>query len=306
MSLGASRWRLIRQFMTESVLLAFMGAVVGTATAAGAMRLLTGWLASEIPRAVEIRFDGAVFLFLLGTTALAAVLLGSAPAFQISRVNLNDTLKNAGGRGLEVGAHQRWKNLLVAAEIALSFVLLIGAGLLLKTLWQLQHTASGMDAENVLTFRLWLAKNRYPTGAAASRFYRRVLEQIEALPGVDSADAIALALAVSGVYGVMAFVVARRTQEFGIRFALGAQTRDVLRLVFLYGLRWVVVGIGIGLLGAIALTRFLGSLLSGVSPTEPGVYVAVATLLMSAAIAACLIPAYRASRMNPMVALRYE
>jgi putative ABC transport system permease protein len=497
-ALGAGRGRIIRQLLTESLLLVLIGGVLGTLGAIVGIDLLVKLAPQGIPRLEHVGINARV----LGWTALVSLLTGVAcglaPAWQSARLKLNDALKD-GGRGTTEGAGQRrWRNSLVVVELALAVMLLIGAGLLLKSLWRLQQVDPGVKEERVLTMFLSLGEQRYGQGQPLVDFYARLLEGVQALPGVraaalsnslppgsiefstvfhiegrpsapdqtppvayvirtspsypstlgialrsgrqftasdnaeaprvmlinetfqrrffpnedplgkridvgggeqrmwreivgvigdvkynglvdevqpavyqplaqsqtrriylslktDTADplgltpavrnviklidseipiaqisameqrlaaaraqlrfrttlialfaALALILACIGIYGVISYSVAQRTHEIGVRLALGAQSRDVLRLVARQGLNLTLAGVGCGLIASLALTRLMQQLLFQVKPTDPLTFVGTAVLLAGVALLACWIPARRATKVDPMIALRAE
>jgi putative ABC transport system permease protein len=498
-ALGASRWRVVRQLLTESVLLSLVGGGLGLLLAMWGVDLLLKLNGSKIPRAAEIGLDSRVVLFTLGVSLLTGVVFGLAPAFQTSDVNLHDTLKE-GGRSGKTGVRRGVRNALVVAEMSFAVVLLVGAGLLIRSFVELQQVSPGFEPRGVLAMQVSLPQNKYADANARALFGRRMLEQLRALPGVksagtttslplsganqsgsftiegrpqapgedpphgsrwlasedyfetmgirlvrgrffdahDTADAqpvaivdetlarkywgtedpvgkrisfegpdnqprwrevvglvehvrneglegesrgeyyapyaqatgggpnlfivvrtdgdpaslapsvrgaiasvdrdlpvfrvatmeqmvsdslaqrrfsmllfgifaaLALVLAVVGLYGVMSYAVAQRTHEIGLRMALGAQGSDVLRMVVGQGMGLVAVGLGIGLLGALALTRLMSSLLYGVSAADPLTYAGIAILLGVVALLASYVPARRATKVDPMVALRYE
>jgi putative ABC transport system permease protein len=493
-ALGASRIRLIRQFLTESILLALAGGVVGAFLADLGVQALVALASRQIPRAAEVRLDGTVFLFLLGVCLLCGIIFGLMPAFQSTGRGVQEGLKE-GGRSGGIGGHSEgYRNALVIAEFALALVLLIGAGLLLRSFVALNSVDSGLKAGGVLTVSVSVPQGKYPSGSMWRRFYEPALERIEALPGVraagiirllplqnwgtngdfaiegrppaepgqapfaeyreispryframgipmvkgrdfsaqDSANslpvaiindalarkyfqgqnpvgqkiqwdswttivgvagsirqagldrdplpelyfpaaqrpdaisgmtlaisssveptsltrpiesaihsvdpsqpvfgvktmervvadslssqrlyvwllgvfaAIALILASAGIYGVMSYLVTRRTQEFGVRMALGASTSDILRMVLRQSLMLIAVGVAIGLVGAFAVTRVLTNFLFGVKPTDLATFGAVSLVLIVVALIATYLPALRATKVDPMVALRYE
>ena len=505
-ALGASRRRIVRQLLTESLLLGAAGGALGSLLALWAFAFLQQLVPSGMREMVELKLDLTVLLFTLGVSLLAGVAFGLAPALQASRTDLNDALKQGGARG-GVGAGRRLRGAFVVAEVALALVLLVGAGLLIQTLYRLRDQYSELRPENVLTLRTQLADNRYGEPARRAAFYEQVLSRVKSLPGVvavgyttavpltrkgganglslegrdngpsstwnanhrqvspdyframgqtlregrafderdderaqpvaaineamaraywpgesalgkrfkvgapdaaepwltivavlsdvrqmgadepvkpemyipyrqaapywpkppysfftprdlvvrTSADprslvaavrgvvhevdayqpvsgvrtmdevlgietaqrrlgmilltafaALALLLAALGIYGVLAFFVVQHTREIGVRLALGARPADVLRLVVGRGMRLALVGVGLGLAASFGLARLLASLLYEVSPGDPATYALVAVLLACVALLACLVPARRATKVDPMVALRYE
>jgi predicted permease len=495
-AIGAGRWRIVRQLLTESLALSFAGGALGLLIAFWGLDALRALAPGNIPRLQNIALDGRVLLFTSVVTMLTGVLFGLAPALRSSRVNLGETLKE-GGRALAGGGGQRLRDVLVVVEIALSLVLLAGAGLLVRSFVRVQQVEPGFDARGVLSMRLSVTGTPY-AGERSTEFYRQLLERARAMPGVESAgvasiiplgggigwggvtiegyvpttgqeaiqsdfriagvgyfetmrvplvsgryfderDAaegapkvaivdenmartywpgqeavgrrlkfgddddtpwqtvvgvvgsvkqyaldtdsrvtvytphgqnpsgtmyvaartsgdpgalaqalttearaiepnvpvydvkpmterlsdslarrrfamtalglfalVAMLLAAVGIYGVMSYSVAQRTREIGVRVALGASRWDVLGLVLRRGMLLAALGIGAGLAGALPLARVLGSLLFGVSASDPVTYAAISLLLALAALLACYIPARRATKVDPMVALRYE
>lgn len=491
-ALGASRRRLIHQMLTESLLIAMLGGGAGLLVANGGIKALVALGPKGIPRMHMVSLDWRTFVFTLSAAALTGVLFGLAPALQVSKINLNESLKE-GGRGSSGGSrHNRLRGLLVVAEVSLAFVLLIGAGLLMRTFFYLQRVDPGFKSANVLTATVDLPGARYPTWRKASAFYHDLIARVAALPGVeeagvtsdlpwtgydentsfgiegrqfsddespsaqyhfassdyfravgiplvagrffsesDDADApkvilinksmadrywpdedavgkrvrlwgetrtitgivgdlkdspgelrakpgffypvsqqvqsglvlvirtqgdpmnliattrneiaaldkdlplsdiktldqvsiaalartrftmlllsvfagVALLLAAVGIYGVMSYSVTQRTHEIGIRVALGAQQRDVISLVARQGLTLALAGLGAGMAAALALTRVMSSLLFGVGATDPITFAGIAVLLIGVALGACFVPARRATKMDPMIALRHE
>ncbi len=500
-ALGASRWRVVRQLLTESLLLSFMGGTLGLLLALWGVDALAGALPEDVPRVRDIALDGRVLLFTLVVAVVTGLVFGLAPALAASRLDVNEALKES-GRGTGGGwQRNRLRSFLVVAEIALSLVLLVGAGLLLKSFVRLRAINPGFDPDGVLTLSVALPQAKYATPAAQAGFFQQFLTRTAAAPGVeasagvfplpfsgdnaranfeiegqpaasagetpnalsciitpdylralhiplrngrafterdtasaprvvlinetfarrffagtdpigrrltvasfadlakpatceivgivgdvkhngldDEAEAecylpyqqatlsfmslivrskngnptalvagareavaqldkdlpitdikpmtawlaasvaprrfnllllgafglLALCLATVGIYGVMSYAVAQRTHELGIRLALGAQPRDVLRLVVGQGLMLTLLGVAAGLLGALALTRVLASLLFSVTATDPLVFAGMALLLMLVALGACYLPARRATKVDPLIALRHE
>jgi putative ABC transport system permease protein len=495
-ALGASRLRVIQQLLTESLMLALAGGVAGLLLALWGVALLTRLLPQEFPRLGEIRLDWRVVGFTFVASVLTGILFGLAPALQISKADVQEALKESGRGASGSRRHNRLRSLLIVGEVALSVVLLVGAGLLFRSFLQLQSVNTGFTSEQVLTMRLSPAGSNYRRDADYIAFYDQTLQRISAIPGVAAVGAIntlplakgpqagfriegrpplttdkwpggnyrcvstdyframkiavvqgrgftdrdtetaprvvminealaardfpnenpigkrislgndaqpiwweivgvvanvrslelreaaapefylsslqdsfanmfvvvqtsveptavaasvrnaaaevdktaavsdvttmdhivsaavtqprfnvfllglfsgiALLLSAAGIYGVTAYSVTQRTHEFGIRLALGAQVGDVLKMIVRQGMVLISAGIVVGLLVSFALTRLLRTLLFGVSVTDPLTFVAITFLLALVALVACYIPARRATKVDPLVALRYE
>jgi putative ABC transport system permease protein len=497
-ALGAGRGRLMRQLLTESLVLALGAGVVGLAFAYAATGALVALAPRDLPRLDEIRLSGGVLWFTLGVSLASGVLFGLVPAFRISASGLIDSLRE-GGRSLTGGVRsRRMRAALVVAEFAMAVLLLAGAGLMIRTLAFLRGVDPGFDPDHVLTLRLAVSNSRFPERAQVAQFYQQLLDRLTALPGVRNAGAIrdftliatpnsggftiegrapepeenqieatidpvtpgffstmsvplrggrfigrqdgpnnppvtminetmarrfwpkddpvgkrykfggpqsdepwmtivgvvadmrrqgldrvarcetfqplaqtpsrnmylvirtsgdplamatavraevraldpntpiigmstmdrvlgesiaerkfqamllsvfsgiALLLAAIGIYGLMYQAVARRTHEIGVRMALGAGARDVLAMILREGVGLALGGTLLGLALALALTRALATLLYGVGATDPVTFAGAAGILIVTAIAASAIPALRATRVDPMEALRYE
>jgi putative ABC transport system permease protein len=493
-ALGASRLRLVRQWLTESSLLALLGGALGLLFATWSVRVMIAISPVRVPRVGDVDIDSRALVFTLGISTLTGLLFGLAPALQFSKPALNETLKEGGRRGT-ADFSPRLRNALMVSEVALALVLLINAGLLVKSFRHLLDVRLGFNPKNVLTLELAPPAMKYPYYPERAEFYQQIIERIRALPGVEhvgtindlpiaagslitpiqiegrppesqphitaawrvaSADyframqipllsgryfteqdnvsaprvaiidhsfarwafpnenpigkrlilntgsptayeivgivgdvkhrgldlqidpafylpmrqrpslyarlvirtttdpatltsavrkaiwevdkdhpiynvktmeqhvaesisrrrfsmlmlsafaLIALLLSMVGIYGVMAFVVTQRTHEIGIRMALGARPRDVLKLVVGQGVKLITAGVALGLVGALALSRFLMSLLYEVSATDPMTFAGVALLLAVVALVACYLPARRALKVDPLVALRHE
>ena len=493
MALGASRWRVVRQLLTESLALATLGGACGSLLAVWGVDLLVAMSPENIPRLHEIGVDRQVLGFTLLISLATGIIFGLAPALAASRPDLNEALKE-GGRSATPGASRgRMRATLVIVEVALALLVLVGAGLLGKSFVRLRSVDPGFQPAKLLTMWLFLADARYTKEAPRLAFLKELNARLEALPGVEgvgigddlpiagtdtSTDltvegreasggeqlmsgvhvvnpryleamgipllkgrtfterdtseapevvlvnetmarrlwpgqeavgkrikllgpnwaevvgvvrdvkhnglnaeptmdayvshlqapwpwmsvslrsnldpvalrasvrrevqaidpnqavanfktmdqvigesvgerrlslvlfglfgAVALLLAGVGIYGVMGYGVTQRTHEIGIRMALGAQTGDVLKLVVGQGMTLALAGVAAGLLGAFGLTRLMISLLFGVSATDTFTFVVIALVLAGVALLACYLPARRASRIDPMVALRYE
>ena len=487
-ALGAGRFRIVRQMITESVLLALLGGSLGTLLAIWGVDLLVAVSAGSIPPTAQVRIDATVLGFTLLISLLTGVLFGLVPALRTMQLNLSESLKEGGRSGSEGAGRNLTRNVLVVFESAVAVVLLIGAGLLIRSLIELQNTKPGFDAHNVLTMRFDLPEKKYRASEYTVHFFKELESRIGSLPGVESVGLIselplsgqpndmpytvegrpdlgsdddfrrvntqyfralripfvrgrnfteqevqqgakvvvisellaqqvfpneeplgkrlvmmmgnqpfeiigvvgdirhrglesqplaamymptyepgmnlvirtpgdpttlaaavrkevqaidadqpvaavktmeqwldtavaapryrtallglfalvALILASTGIYGVMSYSVTQRTHEIGVRMALGARQLDVLKLVVRQGMVLVVIGVGTGLAGAVALTRVMSSLLFGVGAKDPTTFISVATLLTIVAFVACYIPARRATKVDPLVALRYE
>ncbi|HEU5409418.1 MAG TPA: ABC transporter permease [Candidatus Acidoferrales bacterium] len=521
-ALGAGKWRLARQLLTESVLLAVLGAALGAIGAWWGVSLLNAAQNSPIPRVNAVQVNLAVLLFTAGVSVLVGILFGLAPALHSSRLDLNEELKSSANAVVSAtGSGRAVRNTLIVAEIAVSLALLVGAGLLMRSFARLRSADIGVDPHNVLTMHINLPGTRYKTTEQQKAFIEELTSKIDQIPGVDSSSvstvmaleggwngyvqvpgvtnpklvnqlvednyitpeyfktfgipliqgrtfnqqdseqaaeagkklfglyssakdpskvqippglsfpavinqtmaklfwpkqdplgktytsgglpilvigvvgdekqgsirrsaapenymplsiqlidspgfsgivslktkmapagaigevrqavlsldntigvyhvrtmddviaenmqdatlqtfllgafaALALVLAAVGLYGVMSYLVTQRTHEIGIRMALGAQHGDVLRMVITQGGKLILLGVIIGTAGALGLTRLLSASLFGVTATDPATYIAVAALLAIVALAACYIPARRAAKVDPMVALRYE
>ena len=498
-ALGASRWRLVRQLLTESLLLALAGGAAGVLLAVWILGLVAAYRPPlDVPIWIEGAVDWRVLLFALGVSVLTTVLFGLAPALQATRTDLVPALKDAGGQTGR--GRSRLRSTLVVAQVTLSLVLLVAAGLTLRALTRLQTTSPGFEVENGLVASFDLGLQGYDEPRARD-FQRRLVERVRALPGVRAASLtdlfplslnytsndvyiegrpgarganvplamvasvereyfgamsipvvagrpfgerddekaprvvvvnetfarrffpgadparealgkrmsfrgdegpwseivgvakdgkywtigeapqmfvyspltqshssyttlvvrtaggdpralipalnaevraldpalplfdvktveehmgvslfparvaaallgsfglLALLLAGVGIYGIVSYAAAQRTREIGIRMALGARRVDVLRLVAGRGMLLVGLGVCLGLVGAFALTRFMEGLLYGVSATDPITFLLVVAVLLGVALLACLIPARRATKVDPMIALRYE
>jgi predicted permease len=495
-AIGASRWQVVRQLLTESLVLAVLGGALGLLLAAGGLKALRALSPGNIPRLQEISMDARVLIVTSGIVLLTSFLFGLAPALRNLRVNLTGTLKE-GGRGL-VSARHRMGNLLAATEIALSLVLAVSAGLLIRSLTRVQQVQPGFVPQQVLSMRLALFGSPYPDDTRRAAFYEQVLERVRSLPGVESAgvvsilplaggiswggitiedydlatgqsaiqadqriagvgyfetmkipliqgrlfneqdrkeslrvaiidenmartywrngnavgkrlklgsgtnsnpwltvvgvianvkqygldtdsrvafytphsqvragtmyltirtrsDPVHLASAVTkevrslepnvltydiktmaqwlsgslarrrfamlalglfagvamlltavGIYGLMSYTMTQRTREIGVRVALGAQRRDVLSMVIRQAVNLGLIGTTIGLVGCLVVMRLVGSMLYGISPSDPWTLAGASMLLVIVTISASWLPAHRAATIDPIEALRSE
>jgi putative ABC transport system permease protein len=496
-ALGANRRRIFRQLLTESLLLGLISGALGLMLALWGMDLLLAAIPIDIPFWMKFDLDGRVLGFTAACSLLTGFVFGTVPALEASNPDLNETLKEGGRSGAGSGRH-RLRSLLVVAEIALSLVLLVGAGLMMRSFMSLQSVNAGINPSGVLTMYVALPGAKYRPPEKRIAFFSQLLDRVRAIPGVESAGtntglplagnnwgrsltvegfpvlpvgeapainhclvspsyfsamgiailkgrdfderdtrespkvtiiderlareywpdvdpigkrirfgppednepwhtivgvvgdvrherldaltrktvylpfaqmpiggsslairssgrpeniaaavraqvkeldpdlaltqvmpmaevvarsvwqqrlytalfgvfaAVALILATVGIYGVMSYAVTQRTREIGLRMALGAQRQDVMKLVVGQGVVLAALGVGAGLIAAVGLTRLMSSLLFGVTATDPLTFAAVSVLLAGVALGACFVPARRAARVDPMVALRYE
>jgi len=374
LAMGASRSRLIRQLLTESVLLGILGGVAGLLIAIWTIDVLktTPPPVGVFSFNLDFGVDGHVLWFTFGLSLLTGIVFGLAPALQSSRPDLLPSLKDESYAPVQ---SRRWfamRNLLVVAQVALSLAPLIGAGLFLRSLWRIQSVHPGFDADKVLTASLSINLLRYTT-RQGREFYRQTVERVGSLPGVEyqplaqnhetgmtlhvraAGDPmniaaavrrevnsieknlpltdlqpmsaligaslyparmgavligvfglLALLLAAVGLYGVMSYAVSQRTREIGVRMALGAQARDVLRLVLREAMTLVVIGMTIGWGLAAALSRLIESFLFGVGSMDAVTFAAIPILLTMVALLASYLPARRAMKVDPLVALRCD
>jgi predicted permease len=506
-ALGASRVRIVQQVLSETVLLALAGGILALLIAHWGFRFISSFLSNQLSLSPEIKLDTWVLGFTLAVSLLTGVLAGLAPALRLTRTDLNQALKQGLGRTDADSGGKRTSGVLIVSEVALSLILLIGAGLMIRSLWMLRSVDPGLDPNNVLTMTIGIPvpSTRFPAPLQQSNFFNDVLQRVRTLPGAESAGVIdtlpltgggstqpiaiegrpaqqmadqpevavrivspgyiramhipllrgrdlsdvdaaarpeavvisdsmakrfwpnenpigkhltmtffpdgsreivgivgdvkdsgldvidpvatlymplaqvttpllggwtsfpmslvvrtnanpssltsavteavhqvdselpllhirtmqdivgeslsqqrfnmqllavfaglALSLAAIGIYSVLSYSVKRRVREIGIRMALGARVRDVLRLIVIEGMRPTLIGVVIGLAGALALGRVLANLLYGVKPTDPITFGAVSVLLAAVALFASIVPAYRATRVEPLKTLRDE
>jgi putative ABC transport system permease protein len=503
-ALGAGRLRIIRQLLTESALLAAVGGAVGLLLAKGGMDLLLKLAPQNLPRMSGVSLDGRALAFTAAITLLTGVIFGLVPALAAAKPNLSETMKDAGHGSTEGARRQFVRNTLVVLEVASALVLLVGAGLLIKSFWRLQKVDPGFNPDNALTASAPMPRTKYQDNVQRVAFFQQLVEKVSALPGVQAAGiltpntamplsggyvqafeiqgraplppdanqntnfyavdagffkamgipllrgrllterdngdaphvavinetmakkmfpdedplgkrltftgssnldwyeivgvvgdvkqygldqptpmqtyepyvqqppsslalasmtlivrtagapadftaairnavlqidkeqplsnirtldqllstsiaqrrftmlllgvfaAVALVLAAVGIYGVLSYVVTQRTHEIGIRMALGAAQRDVLKLVVGRGMLLTLLGVATGLAAAFALTRLMTTLLFGVSTTDPLTFSLISLLLITVALLACWIPARRATKVDPLTALRHD
>ncbi len=499
-ALGAGVGQLVRQFTVEGLVLSLAGAGLGLGLAAAGLKVMIAAGKASIPRASEVSIDPTVLVVTLGVSLLTALLFGFAPLAQIATGTLHDALKAAGGRATGSVASNRFRGALVASELALALMLLIGTGLMIRAFWKLSEVHAGFRPDGLLTLRVNLPSAVYPNDPALVRFWKSAQQKLSEIPGVDSSTAMfglpperpinandtlienftpvpggpgnnidywqivgdrffetmgtrlmegrfldardtensaptvvinqtmarvyygtesaighrikpltgsdppwrtivgvvedvknaaldrpagteiflpyqqggfvsrtiyfavhtpgdpqslisavraairdvdpslplsqvktmddvmagarsrprflttllglfsstALLLAAVGLYGVISYSVTRRTNEFGIRMAMGAERGDVVKLVLGQALGLALIGVAAGAVGALALTRLIRGLLFGVSSFDPMTFAAMALVLIVVTALACVVPARRATKVDPLVALRYE
>jgi putative ABC transport system permease protein len=503
-ALGAGGARIVRQLLTESLVLAGIGAAAGLMLATIGVRALRAWNPSSIPRVAGTSVDVRVLLFTAAVAVVTTIVFSLAPAYRLLRTQVTEAMKEGSANATTGGGRRRFRNALVVVEMALAVVLLIGAGLMLRTLWSLQHVDLGLNPSGVLTMRISLPSTTYKEAVQVVDFYSRLNAELRSIPGVKYAGAarslplgsqigdfgltvdgyvpppgtnakgdwqiatdgyieamgeqivrgrsitpadatdsqlvglvnedmaqrywagrdpiggrfrvgndpkrpwvtvvgvvkavrhksitavvkekfyiphtqwhkslgnanlirsmavvvkseadpaaltasvrntihhldpnlpvadvrtmdevvgaavatprftsvllsifagLALTLSAIGIYGVLSYLVSRRTREIGIRVAIGARRPEIVRMVLGSGIVLALVGIGGGLVLALVITRMLGGLLHGVTPADPATFAAVAVLLTVVAAAASVVPAWRASRVDPVVALKSE
>jgi putative ABC transport system permease protein len=274
-SLGALRPRILGQLIAESLVLAFFSACVGLFFAAWVLPVIQMLETETLPRLGEVTIDRTVLLFTVFITVITGVLCGAAPAFQASNESFEQALR--GGERIVTGGSRRVREVLVTGQLALAVVLLVGAGLLANSFVRLLDNDPNAGAD---------------LGLSA------------ALIGLFATAA--LGLAALGIYGVTAFSVARRKREIGVRMALGAEPRRIIGIALSSGTKLIALGTGIGLIGAFGLSRFLGSLLYEIRPSDPFTYAAVTLVLAIVAMVANYLPARRATKIDPRVAFESE
>ena len=198
-ALGAGRARIVRQLLTESLLLSVTGGALGLLFATWGVDALLASVSNNVPNLLlaNVRLDARVLVFTLAASVVTGLLFGLAPAIQVSKSNLNETLKEGGRSGSEGGARQRVRSFLVIAEVAISLLLLVGAGLLIKSFMNLRQSDLGFDPDNVLTMRVAIPETRYKENGQIENFYRALLQRVQGLPGVESAG-ITLGLPMNG------------------------------------------------------------------------------------------------------------
>ena len=278
-SLGALPPRILGQLIAESLVLAFLSAGVGLFFAAWMLPVIQTLETETLPRLSEVTIDHTVVLFTVSITVIAGFFCGAAPAYQASNDSFEQTLR--GGERIVTGGSRIVREVLVTGQLALAVVLLVGAGLLSNSFVRLLENDSGFDAVAL-------------TGPGLNA----------TLVGLFATAA--LGLAALGIYGVTAFSVARRKREIGVRMALGAEPRRIIGMTLSGGTKLILFGTGIGLFCAFGLSRYLGSMLYEIQPSDPLTYAAVTLVLAVVATVANYIPARRATKIDPRVAFESE
>ena len=302
-ALGAGRGRLVRQLLTESVRLSHAGGAAGTVLTWWLLRAFVQFRPPDLPRLDALRVDTTVLLFALAATVLTGIVFGIIPALQAARPRLTDATRPTADAA---PAPNRVRWALVIMEVALSLVLLAGAGLMGRSFFELRRLDLGLTPEHVLTAQIQLAPSTYPIDPVQYRALRSGSGRRFTALLLAGFAAVALALALVGVYGVTAYVVNQRTREIAVRVALGAQRREVIRMIARETMGYAVAGIVIGLAGAIASTQFMSGLVFGVTATDPLTFASASTPLFIAAVAAACIPAVRAARVVPVTVPAFE
>ena len=327
-AIGAGRWRIVYQLLAESVVLVTIGGALGLIVSAAGSRILLALAPEGLPRLDSLPMDSTVLLFAFGLTLATGVLVGLAPAWRLARNQLR-SLMNEAGRGNSAGpASTRLFSALVVTEIALAFVLMIGAGLLIRSFVNLTTADPGFNSYGVLTFSMNVP-GRVQMEVVLVPVIRRELDSIDPQLGAQFGvyDSLirtsiarerlgmtllvafgfaAMLLAAVGVYGLMSYSVAQRTGEIAVRSAMGASATQVMRLVMGRGMGLAALGVVLGAIGAVALRQVVASELYGVSPLDLSVFLLVTTVLFGVAALACYLPARRAMKIDPVSLLRNE
>jgi ABC-type antimicrobial peptide transport system permease subunit len=335
-ALGAARSRLIRQLLTESLVLALAGGALGVAFASGASHLLVRMVANGHEAVqVNVPVDMRLLLFTLGVTLATALLFGTIPAFRATRLNLTDSLKD-GRSQAGTQANGPLARALVISQVAVSLVLLTAAGLFVRSLVNITNVDTGFDREDVIHLRVDPSSAGYLTDARLAGLYRAVSAIRQTIHNVDRSlpisdvttldeqvgrsitnqrlvaqlstffGLLAVFLSCVGIYGLMSYVVTRRTNEIGLRMALGAERSHVLWLVMRESLWLVGLGVAIGVPAALAGDRLVSSMLYGLQASDPMSLLAGIGVLLAVAALAGYLPARRAAMVDPMVSLRHE
>lgn len=279
-ALGATRWRLARQLLWESVVVSVMGGALGLLIPIWSVAFFPRISPASVAHVEDIHVNAAVLAFAAGVSLLTGLVFGLIPAFGATRADACASLKEGGARSTGTMAQHRTRQALVITELATTLVLLTRAGLLTRSF------VRAMAVDEALNRNI------------APRWFNSVV--------IDVFAALALVLATVGLYGVMAYQVAQRTHELGIRMALGADRARVMRVVLRNGMGLALLGTACGVALSLALSRFLAGMLFGVRPHDVTTFATAPGVMILVALAACYFPARRATKVDPMVALRYE
>ena len=332
MALGASRKRVVRQLLTESAVLSLLGGVIGLLLAYLAVRAFLAFGPGQMPRLEEVGINSGVLLFTFVVCVGSGILFGLAPALETSRPSLMEPLKDTNRSSSSASAYRTHRALLVF-EVALALIVMIGSGLLVRSFVRLSDVnpvpynengwamwaremylvvrSSGSAPGIVPAIRTQLASMDSTIPLAQIRTMDELLDESLVQQRfrtwlVSGFAALALLLSAIGIYGLISYSVSQRTREIGVRIALGAQRSNVLGLVLRDVLQVLAFGLLLGLVGALSATRIMRSLLYSTSATDALSFVATSFTLIAVALLACYIPARRATKVDPMVALRYE
>jgi ABC-type antimicrobial peptide transport system permease subunit len=323
-AVGASQGRIVRQLLTESMMLALTGGAAGLLLALWSADAFIALEPEGIPRLDEAGINAKATGFTLVISLVTGLLFGLVHALQVSKPNLVSYIKDSGESGSASKGNRRMRDLLVVSEVALTLVLLVSAGLLIKSFWQLQQVDSGIKADNLLTLQLSLPQKEYTEDKQSRDLYRDLLARLAATPGVRSVGAVNIlplggfscdsftrddrpgTPGQLGIYGVASYSVTQRMREIGVRMALGARRGDIVKLILGQGVVLTLAGVAIGVAAASIFTRVLASFLFKVEMTDAATFAGVSLLLMAVALLACFIPARRAMKVGPGIALRYE
>jgi predicted lysophospholipase L1 biosynthesis ABC-type transport system permease subunit len=338
LAIGAGRGRIVRQLLTESTLLSLIGAAFGILLAWAAGRVLVSAISSgPFPVEFDLTPNGHILAFTGAVAVTTGIVFGLAPVFHLTAAGPSPALKDDARMS---GARSRLLSSLVSVQVALSLLLLVGAGLFVRTLRNLQSFDPGFKREGVLIVDVPGRRTALPREVLDGSSSRRVAHERRggAAPdasaeaagrsgrgpaavgadrwrdgaGARDGDAcrafgvLALILACVGLYGLLAYSVARRAKELGIRMALGAQRHRLIAMVLSSAVRLVGIGVVLGLPAAWAVSRWLESMLFGLNPADPATIGGAVLLLTTAGLVAAYLPARRASRADPLLALRHE
>ncbi len=300
-SLGALPPRILGQLIAESLVLAFLSAGVGLFFTAWVLPVIQTLETNALPRLSEVSIDHTVVLFTVLVTVITGFVCGAAPAFQASNDDYKQTLR--GGERIVTGGSRMVREVLVTCQLALAVVLLVGAGLLTNSFVRMLENDPVAEAESIFVQGdIAAVEAGVPVPLKAAELSGPRLNAV--LVGLFAAAA--LGLAALGIYGVTAFSVARRKREIGVRMALGAEPRRIIGIALSGGTKLILLGTGIGLLGAVGLSRFLGSMLYEIRPSDPFTYAAVTIVLVVVAMVANYLPARRATKIDPRAAFTSE